>query len=157
MRILSMKDEDLVYRSSYRATCCNWLHRCAIGGIAALLGVLVLARTVIPLGYWEGLLLGHQGKDEVHFAAHAMVGVTLNQLGLAPDIAGQQWLAAAAHVRTPAQADEAVNGLIEAEAQSTSASEFVSAVCAEGYGRRQTPVMQRAGLSCPPSSPTHSR
>jgi hypothetical protein len=123
----------------------------------ALLVALVLARMVLPIGYWEGLLLGHLGKDEVHFAAHAMVGATLNQFGLAPGIAGQQWLAAAAHVRTPAQSDEAVNGLIEAEARSTSASKFVSAVCADGYGRRQISVMQRAGLSCPPSSPTDPR
>ena len=152
-----MEDKDLDRRPSFRATSCNWLHRCAIGGIAALLGALVLAWTVHPLGYWEGLLLGHLGKDEVHFAAHAMVGATLNQLGLAPDIAGRQWLAAAAHIRAPTQADQAVNGLIEAEARSTSASAFESAVCADGYGRRQIPVMQRAGLSCPPSSPTYSR
>lgn len=151
-----VEDRGSVGTPSRRPTDRRWVIWCAAAGIIALLGALVRARTLLPWGHWEDRLVGRPGKDEIHFVAHALIGAALNQLGLAPDLAGREWLVAAAHVRTPTQSDEAVNGLSEAQAHSTSARRFVAAVCAEGYGRRQIPIMRRAGLQCLPPSPTNS-
>jgi hypothetical protein len=127
------------------------LVRRAAAATLVILAALLLVRTPPRLAHWEYVLVGRRGNDEIHFAIHAAIGTGLNLVGIDPDLAGREWLAAAAHAETPAETSGATQGMLQAKAQSHSPSHFAAAVCAAGYGWRQLPVLEHAGLRC--SSP----
>ena len=93
--------------------------------------------------------------DEVAFAAHAALGRSFCLLACDPAASGLQWLKAAAHARTPAQAARASEGLQKAAERIGSAQALADRLCrfvADGYANRnQQQIVEEAGLTCPPS------
>ena len=92
-------------------------------------------------------------RDEVAYSAHAALGTALETLRYPPEAVGLQWLKAAAHARTAAEAERLGAGLAGTRRRSGDLDRVDAALCRYIIGGGtlgQRAAMARAEMRCEP-------
>jgi hypothetical protein len=124
--------------------------------VAALALFALLLRQPLDLGATVALpnwLERLARRDEVAYSAHAALGTALEALRFPPEAVGLQWLKAAAHARTAAEAERLGAGLARTRRRSEDPDRVDAALCRYIIGGGtlgQRAAMARAEMRCEP-------
>ncbi|MCC7371234.1 MAG: hypothetical protein IT306_22650 [Chloroflexi bacterium] len=132
------------------------LRRVTRWSLILLLGVLIglgarLHRAPIDLNespFVPEALAQWLDRDDVAYPAHAMLARVLDWTHADPAAVALQWLKAASHARTEAEADRADAGVNAARLKSANSAAFTEKVC---RFLKPDESFQRGGLDCLPS------
>jgi hypothetical protein len=89
---------------------------------------------------------------EVLYALHATLAIALDGVGASPVYVVIQWTKAASHAQTPAEVDQAVEGIASIHRRARDQAAVVRATCAI-YAHGSPSIheaVERAGVYCPP-------
>ena len=121
--------------------------------VTARLVARVYTRPLDVSGTWRlpSVIRAAKERDDVAYPAHVFLATVLEATRAAPTAVGLQWVKAAAHARTQAEAEQVAEGLAKAVRRAAAPEQFAAALCryVRPSGRPlEYAAADQAGLRC---------